>query len=66
MVTEGVQLVFTDGAVRAIASLAEQANRLLDNIGARRLHTVLERVMGEVSFSAPEWVAAAQREGQQT
>ena len=38
--TEGVSLVFTDGAVAAIAQVAEDANKLLDNIGARRLYTV--------------------------
>ena len=39
--TEGVELLFTDAALHAIARAAEAANRLLDNIGARRLHTVL-------------------------
>ncbi|GLI62429.1 hypothetical protein VaNZ11_005048 [Volvox africanus] len=66
LATEGVQLVFTEGAIRAVASLAEQANRLLDNIGARRLHTVLERVLADISFGAPERVAEAQKEGKQT
>ena len=41
LATEGVALEFTDGAVKAVARAAEEANRLLDNIGARRLHTVL-------------------------
>jgi hypothetical protein len=40
LATEGVRLTFTDGAVRALARIAEDANRLLENIGARRLHTV--------------------------
>ncbi|GLC56041.1 hypothetical protein PLESTB_001058200 [Pleodorina starrii] len=66
LATEGVSLVFTDGAIRAAASLAEQANRLLDNIGARRLHTILERVMADISFGAPERVAEARAEGRQT
>ncbi|EFJ44200.1 hypothetical protein VOLCADRAFT_95623 [Volvox carteri f. nagariensis] len=66
LATEAVQLVFTDGAIRAISTLAEQANRLLDNIGARRLHTVLERVLADISFGAPERVAEARREGRQT
>ncbi|KAF6260956.1 P-loop containing nucleoside triphosphate hydrolase protein [Scenedesmus sp. NREL 46B-D3] len=59
MATEGVDLQFTDGAVRAISKAAEDANRMLDNIGARRLHTVLERVLAEVSFSADKLVAEA-------
>lgn len=65
LATEGVELAFTDGAVRAIAEAAHQANRLLDNIGARRLHTVVERVLADISFSAPEKVAEAQRQKQQ-
>jgi ATP-dependent HslUV protease ATP-binding subunit HslU len=59
MATEGIELHFTDAAVRAIATAAEDANRLLDNIGARRLHTVLERVLADVSFSADKLVAEA-------
>uniref|UniRef100_A0A383WBI3 AAA+ ATPase domain-containing protein n=1 Tax=Tetradesmus obliquus TaxID=3088 RepID=A0A383WBI3_TETOB len=59
MATEGIDLHFTDGAVRSIAKAAEDANRLLDNIGARRLHTVLERVLADVSFSADKLVAEA-------
>lgn len=62
LATEGVDLVFSDGAVRAIAEAAHQANSLLDNIGARRLHTVVERVLADISFSAPEKVAEAQRQ----
>ncbi|KAG2439719.1 hypothetical protein HYH02_010598 [Chlamydomonas schloesseri] len=63
LATEGVRLVFTDGAVRAAARLAEQANRLLDNIGARRLHTILERVLADISFTAPERAAEARAAG---
>lgn len=62
LATEGIDLAFTDGAVRAIAEAAHQANLLLDNIGARRLHTVVERVLADISFSAPEKVAAAQQQ----
>eukprot|EP00878_Enallax_costatus_P013102 GHUV01013690.1.p1 GENE.GHUV01013690.1~~GHUV01013690.1.p1 ORF type:complete len:311 (+),score=125.10 GHUV01013690.1:1159-2091(+) len=61
LATEGVDLHFTDGAVRAVAKAAEEANKLLDNIGARRLHTVLERVLADISFEAPEKVAAAKK-----
>ncbi len=52
--TEGVQLVFDDGAIDAIADMAWKANTSLENIGARRLHTVLERVLEELSFEASE------------
>ncbi len=52
--TEGVRLVFDDGAVEAMADTAWKANATLENIGARRLHTVLERVLEELSFEASE------------
>jgi ATP-dependent HslUV protease ATP-binding subunit HslU len=52
--TEGVELVFTEESVRAIAEVASEANASLENIGARRLHTVLERVLEELSFEAPD------------
>jgi len=52
--TEGVKLVFTDDAVDAIAELAETVNDRTENIGARRLHTMMERVLEEVSFTASE------------
>jgi ATP-dependent HslUV protease ATP-binding subunit HslU len=54
MATEGVRLEFTPGAIEAMADLAFQVNRSTQNIGARRLHTILERVLEEVSFDAPE------------
>ena len=54
MATEGVELVFTEDAVEEIASIAAQVNRTLENIGARRLHTIMERLLDEVSFVAPE------------
>jgi ATP-dependent HslUV protease ATP-binding subunit HslU len=56
-----VNLKVTDGAIRAIARVAEEVNRLLDNIGARRLHTVMERILAEVSYSAPDMVEAARK-----
>ena len=62
LATEGVELRFTDGAARAIAEAAAEANAALDNIGARRLHTVLERVLELVSFDAPETAARARAE----
>ena len=54
METEGVQLVFDDEAKRRMAKLATDINRDVDNIGARRLHTIMERLMEELSFSASD------------
>jgi ATP-dependent HslUV protease ATP-binding subunit HslU len=52
--TEGVTLHFRDDAVREIARIATDVNERTENIGARRLHTILERLLDEVSFTAPE------------
>ncbi len=54
MQTEGVQLEFTDDAVEALASFAFQVNQSTQNIGARRLYTILERLLEELSFEAPD------------
>lgn len=54
LATEGIDLHFTDAALREIASIAEDVNRTTENIGARRLSSVLERVVEHVSFAAPE------------
>lgn len=54
--TEGVNLTFTDDALVEIAGLAAQVNDRSQNIGARRLHTLLERLLDEVAFSASELV----------
>jgi len=54
METEGVDLVFAPDAVDAIARVAVQVNASVENIGARRLQTVMERVLDEVSFTAPD------------
>ena len=51
---EGVNLTFADDAIDAIADLAEEINHGVENIGARRLHTVMEKLMEEISFSASE------------
>lgn len=51
LATEGVELSFTEDGILAIAEIAENVNRTTENIGARRLHTVLERLLEEVSFS---------------
>ncbi|MEE2903111.1 MAG: ATP-dependent protease ATPase subunit HslU [Myxococcota bacterium] len=54
METEGVRLSFTDDAIERIAHFAAQANEQVENIGARRLHTILETLLEELSFTAPE------------
>ena len=54
MATEGVTLTFTDDAVDALAELAADINDRIENIGARRLHTVLERLLEEISFTATD------------
>ncbi|MGD8860287.1 MAG: ATP-dependent protease ATPase subunit HslU [Myxococcales bacterium] len=54
MHTEGLELTFTDDAIEAIAGYAEQANRRAENIGARRLHTIMEALLDELSFDASE------------
>jgi ATP-dependent HslUV protease ATP-binding subunit HslU len=52
--TEGVRLEFTADAIDALARIAVQVNSTVENIGARRLQTVMERVLDEISFSAPD------------
>jgi len=52
--TEGMKLTFTDDGVAAIAKFAAMVNEQTENIGARRLHTILEKVLEEISFDAPE------------
>jgi ATP-dependent HslUV protease ATP-binding subunit HslU len=54
MATEGVSLSFTDDGISRIAEVAWQVNERTDNIGARRLHTVVERLLEEVSFAAAD------------
>jgi len=54
MATEGFDLKFGDDAVRRIAEIAEQVNESTENIGARRLHTILERLLDNLSFEAPD------------
>lgn len=54
MSSEKVELSFTDGAIREIARVAHETNRTVENIGARRLHTVIERVVEDASFDAPD------------
>jgi len=52
--TEGVHLKFADNAVEEIALIASDVNERMEKIGARRLHTIIERLLDEVSFTAPE------------
>ncbi|MGC8468414.1 MAG: ATP-dependent protease ATPase subunit HslU [Acetobacteraceae bacterium] len=54
LATERVTLTFTDDAIDALAELAADINERVENIGARRLHTVLERLLEEISFSATD------------
>jgi ATP-dependent HslUV protease ATP-binding subunit HslU len=54
MKTEGLTLSFTDDAIDALADIAVSVNSTVENIGARRLHTVLERVLDEISFDASD------------
>ncbi len=54
MATEGVDLVFTETAIDAIADVAVQVNASVENIGARRLQTVMERVLDDISFEASD------------
>ncbi|MFG0248634.1 MAG: HslU--HslV peptidase ATPase subunit, partial [Phycisphaeraceae bacterium JB051] len=54
---EGLEVAFDNEAINAIAELAAKANTSLENIGARRLMTIVEKVFEEVNFDAPERVA---------
>ncbi len=54
MATEGINLHFTTDAVKEIAALATRVNERTENIGARRLHTIMEKLLEEISFQAPD------------
>jgi len=54
LATEGVTITFTPDAVDEIATVAAEVNEKAENIGARRLHTVMERLLDEISFDAPD------------
>jgi ATP-dependent HslUV protease ATP-binding subunit HslU len=54
LATENLDIIFTDDAVEALASTAERVNQQTENIGARRLYTILERLLDDISFSAPD------------
>ena len=61
--TEGVEVTFAPEAITEIARLAADINKTVENIGARRLHTVIEKLMEEISFSAHELGGAAASAG---
>jgi len=52
--TEGIEVDFTPDAIEEIAEIAEKVNEEMENIGARRLHTIMEKVMEDISFEAPD------------
>ncbi|MBB5323682.1 ATP-dependent HslUV protease ATP-binding subunit HslU [Anoxybacillus tepidamans] len=54
LATEGIQLEFSDDAIRKIAEVAFEVNQTTDNIGARRLHTIMEKLLEDLSFEAPD------------
>ena len=54
LATEGIDVEFTQDSIDEIAHIAEVVNERTENIGARRLHTVMERLLDEISFNAPE------------
>jgi len=54
LATEGIDLIFDERAIRQIAALASSVNDRTENIGARRLHTVMEKLLDEISFDAPD------------
>jgi ATP-dependent HslUV protease ATP-binding subunit HslU len=61
LATEGIALEFTDDAIDELADIAERVNQQTENIGARRLYTILERLLDDLSFTAPDrsdkWVS---------
>jgi ATP-dependent HslUV protease ATP-binding subunit HslU len=52
--TEGVEIEFSPGSIARLAALAAEVNSRLENIGARRLHTIMETLLEELSFEAPD------------
>ena len=52
--TEGIKIEFSDEAIKALARMAKEVNDSTDNIGARRLHTILEKLLEDLSFNAPD------------
>ncbi len=58
MQTEEVTVTFTEDGIAALAKIAAEVNSSVENIGARRLYTVIERVFEELSFTAPDQAGA--------
>jgi len=54
MKTENVELQFTDDGIETLADISTHINSTIENIGARRLHTIIEKVLEEISFTAPD------------
>ena len=52
--TENVELEFSDDGIDAIANIASEVNTTVENIGARRLHTIIEKILDEISFTATD------------
>jgi ATP-dependent HslUV protease ATP-binding subunit HslU len=61
METEGVELDFTEDAIESIANFAAKVNEQTENIGARRLHTIMEKLLDEISFEGPDLEPKQQR-----
>jgi len=59
METEGITLTFTDDGIRRIADFAARVNERTENIGARRLHTVMEKLLDDISFEGPDLASKA-------
>ena len=62
MATEGMEIEFADDSIEAMAELAADANSRMENIGARRLMTVIEQVFEQISFDAPDLIAEGEKE----
>ena len=58
--SEGVEVEFTDSAIREIASIAAQVNERIENIGARRLHTILSSLLDELLFAVPDDIGSGE------
>ena len=54
MKTENVELQFTDDGIESLADISTHINSTIENIGARRLHTIIEKVLEDISFTAPD------------
>jgi len=58
LATEGIELIFDDSAIEEIALISSKVNERMENIGARRLHTIMEKILEKISFEAPDMGAA--------